>query len=167
MLTVFLCKLCALRAQSRVTQSRCVHAAQYADQEYWDKRYGEATGFFEWYHGYDALREVLDAHLSRAIPILQVGASFCFSKVSSSVLEHRFCSKADSCCGSWLGGSAIRASRYSESALVARLDKSTCMRYKLANMVAPRRLVWGRLRCSWRWCWTATTASPTWTTHPW
>jgi len=54
-----------------------VRAAQYSDREYWDKRYGEATGFFEWYHGYDALREVRDAHLSRSIPILQVWPSSC------------------------------------------------------------------------------------------
>ena len=50
----------------------CASAEQYADREYWDKRYGEAAGFFEWYHGYDALRELLDAHLSRSCPVLQV-----------------------------------------------------------------------------------------------
>ena len=49
-----------------------VVAAQYADREYWDKRYGDAAGFFDWYHGYDALRELFDAHLSRSCPVLQV-----------------------------------------------------------------------------------------------
>ena len=55
---------------------RCVHcavpAAQYSERDYWDRRYGDAAGFFDWYYGYDALREVFDAHLSRSLPILQV-----------------------------------------------------------------------------------------------
>ena len=49
-----------------------VPATQYSERDYWDRRYGDAAGFFDWYYGYDALREVFDAHLSRSLPILQV-----------------------------------------------------------------------------------------------
>ena len=63
---------CLFSQTSRGQMLTCAAAEQYADREYWDKRYGEAAGFFEWYHGYDALRELLDAHLSRSCPVLQV-----------------------------------------------------------------------------------------------
>ena len=61
-------------------------SVQYADREYWDKRYGEAAGFFDWYHGYDALRELLDAHLSRSCPVLQVALCLCLHTRCTTLL---------------------------------------------------------------------------------
>ncbi len=38
---------------------------------------------------------------------------------------------------------------------------------QLGAHAGARRWGWARPRCSWTWCWTATTASPTWTTRRW
>jgi hypothetical protein len=38
---------------------------------------------------------------------------------------------------------------------------------QLGAHAGARRWEWARPRCSWTWCWTATTASPTWTTRRW
>ncbi|KAK6930341.1 Methyltransferase type 11 [Dillenia turbinata] len=45
----------------------------YGEPSYWDKRYGQESGPFDWYQKYPALAPLLDLYLSRHYRILVVG----------------------------------------------------------------------------------------------
>lgn len=45
----------------------------YGDHAYWEERYQQEPGSFDWYQGYASLRPLLKKHIPRDARILQVG----------------------------------------------------------------------------------------------